>query len=329
MRHLHLIIAGLQPDPAPGDAAPFQELPALRALLARGRRLAGDYALSPAQRLARLGVEATGQRLALAPLRRARDGLEASDPAWLCADPVHLRLMRDHILLGDAHTFEIDAGEAAALVAGLNQHFLGRVEFQMATAERWYARLSEPTGARSAPLDTRLGRAVEAGRGERPAQASDLAALVNEVQMYLHDHPVNEAREARAADPVNSVWFWGVGEVLKPCLSVETVYGESPLAEAVALAAGVAYQPLAACGAALDAPGDRALAFIDSLHAPASYAQFSAWRQRLRELEAEIFQPLLAGLRRGRVDRADIEVLGAAGYGLQLDRWEVWKFWRS
>jgi len=33
-------------------------------------------------------------------------------------------------------------------------------------------------------------------------------AQLNELQMQLHDHPLNQAREARGELPVNSLWLW-------------------------------------------------------------------------------------------------------------------------
>ena len=36
-------------------------------------------------------------------------------------------------------------------------------------------------------------------------------SILNEIQMVLHEHPVNEAREGRGEPPVNSVWLWGAG----------------------------------------------------------------------------------------------------------------------
>ncbi|HSC98716.1 MAG TPA: hypothetical protein VLI21_07425, partial [Casimicrobiaceae bacterium] len=33
----------------------------------------------------------------------------------------------------------------------------------------------------------------------------------NEIQMLLHEHPVNAAREARSEPPVTGIWFWGGG----------------------------------------------------------------------------------------------------------------------
>ncbi|MBB5204281.1 hypothetical protein HNQ51_001595 [Inhella inkyongensis] len=41
-----------------------------------------------------------------------------------------------------------------------------------------------------------------------------LRRLQNEAQMLLHDHPVNQAREAQGRLRVNSVWLWGSGSAL-------------------------------------------------------------------------------------------------------------------
>lgn len=35
--------------------------------------------------------------------------------------------------------------------------------------------------------------------------------LLNEMQMFLHQHPVNQARQQRGLLPINSLWFWGGG----------------------------------------------------------------------------------------------------------------------
>ena len=40
-------------------------------------------------------------------------------------------------------------------------------------------------------------------------------SLVNEIQMLLHEHPVNAARLARRQPVINSVWLWGIGSLEK------------------------------------------------------------------------------------------------------------------
>ena len=43
---------------------------------------------------------------------------------------------------------------------------------------------------------------------------------VNEIQMLLHEHPINAAREARGALAVNSLWLWGAGRLVQPAASL-------------------------------------------------------------------------------------------------------------
>lgn len=319
MRHLCLILSGLPPDAAPA---------ALSTLLARGRPIAGEYAQSPDQRLARLFAPPDLPDLALAPIRLARDQMGALGSGWLCADPVHLRLMRDHILLGDAHAFELDAAEANALVAGLNAHFAGRVEFVAATPGRWYARFQPPLARAHEPLDKMLARPVEVRPGA-DAAARSLASLDNEVQMFLHAHPVNAAREARGADAINGVWFWGGGSEQPARAPAEWLLTDSAMARALAEAAGMRHAPLDATAEILRGPASSALVFSDGAHPLARYGQTSAWRDYFAGLDVSVCRPLLSALRRGRVETTVIETLGDPGAACRLGRWDAWKFWRA
>jgi hypothetical protein len=322
MRHLHLVIAGLQP----GWAA--HHTPALQALLARGTKRAGEFAGSPNQHLAHLFSPAGGSALALAPVRMAHDLPRTCSPGWLCADPVHLKLMRDHILLGDAHSFELGMDEAVDLVAGLNRHFAGQAEFIVAAPERWYARLA-PTLCRAAPpLDALIARPVEA-RAEPTEAARDLARLSNEIQMLLHDHPVNLARAARDAEPINGVWFWGGGVTTTIAAPADLLLGDSPMTEAFAAAANIRHASLSCAGQALQNEAGRIMVVVDDLHAPARYGMLNDWRQCLDRHEALVFQPALAGLQRGHIGELAIDVLGEPGYGRTLSRWDAWKVWRG
>ena len=40
---------------------------------------------------------------------------------------------------------------------------------------------------------------------------AQIRKLTNELQMLLHEHPVNIRRAARGLAPVNSIWLWGFG----------------------------------------------------------------------------------------------------------------------
>ncbi len=320
MRHVRLLLTGLDSD--------IQGLTALSALLARGRPIAGDYTQSPSQRLARLFAPKDGSPIALAPARMAFDGLRRDEPGWLCADPVHLRLMRDHILLGDAHTFDLGADEAEALIHALNVHFTGSIEFIAGAPDRWYARFAQALpSAPLAPLDSRLARPVEA-RGDDSPAARDLAPLLTEVQMVLHAHSVNQAREARGDAPINSVWLWGNGAPGQPRAPAERMLADGILGRSLARAAYIPIGEVDAGATFLSTAVPETLICIEALHAPARYGQTEILRERLLALEHRLFAPLLDALRHGRLDALDIEVLGSGGFGRRLGRLDAWKFWR-
>jgi len=319
MRRVHLLLYGLAEVPA--------DLPALAALLRRGRAIpdpAAQRAASPGERLARLFAPTPGGCASLARARMVLDGLAAGEDDWLCADPVHLRLMRDHLLLADSHVFELGADEATALVAGLNRHFAERIVFVQGAPERWYARVPAGDGVPAQPpLDACLARPLPA-----PAAGTPGAALLTEVQMLLHAHAVNAAREARAADPVNSVWLWGQGDAGRPRAPAPGIVCDGPLCSALAAAAGVQPAPPEALAALLDAPGGDLFLSVERLHAPARYGQTEAWATHLAGLEAQLFAPLLNALRRGRITRLDLELPDRPNSLCTVSRWDSWKFWR-
>src|SRR5581483_5642844 len=128
---------------------------------------------------------------------------EPGDDLWTRADPVHLRLMRDRLVLVPPAALRIAREEAEALLGALNEHFGDRLALQSIDERRWIARLSAPMElAGQAPL-------LLAGcdvAGALPSNAASPAhQLLNEAQMVLHAHPVNEAREARGEPPLNSI----------------------------------------------------------------------------------------------------------------------------
>jgi hypothetical protein len=70
------------------------------------------------------------------------------------------------------------------------------------------------------PLSDILPRGVDAGPIRR---------LMTEMQMLLHEHPVNERRQARGAPAINAVWVCGEGILHEvSSVSLPTAYGEDP-----------------------------------------------------------------------------------------------------
>lgn len=320
-RTLALAVPGLAGDPAwPALAQRLPRAPALGRLLAcaRQERISTD----PGTIAARVfGLD--GADLAVAALTRALDfdpAPAAHDAGWLRADPVYLHADRDRLLLFDAPAFDLGAEEAAALVAALDAHLAAiglAVELGRCPA-RWYVRGPAAPGLRAcspaAAHGRHLGTVMPAG-----ADAARWLRIGNELQMLLHAHPVNGARAARGAVPVNGVWFWGHGAMPTPPVPPPALAcGDDALLEALARHLRVPFAP------AWDHRALPAAAAWTALSAALRRDDFDAWAAALAVLERDWLQPALRALRRGHLRRLVVHtetrclVLTAAG------AWRPW-----
>jgi hypothetical protein len=161
-------------------------------------------------------VHATGVALGLAdpgasaPLRALGAGMDPADDYVLGADPVALVAGRGDVRL-DGAIDDLDAADAASLIAALGAHFAGDgLAFAAPRPDAWFARLRRTPSLETTPLDAIVGRPI-LGALPRGGEGGTWQRWQNETQMLLFTHPVNAAREARGLRPVTGVWFWGGG----------------------------------------------------------------------------------------------------------------------
>ncbi|HET9042812.1 MAG TPA: regulator [Burkholderiales bacterium] len=326
--NVHVAVPDLfWPDAARAHETRGDRLPALEALVARGRRTIGRSPGLEAWLLARWGLADAGP----APYALLADGGDPGEAWWLCAEPCHMRVNLDHLVPLDATHFDLARAEADALVESLNRHFAAAgLGFVPLRPERWYVRSAEPLDAAAPPLAAARGQRLDspAGRGNAPFNA-----LTNEIQMVLHGHAVNEAREDRGAPPINAVWLWGGGRLQRPpARAFARVRSAGPLAAGLAAASGGAVLPLPDDGVhwLQSAPGEGVeLIVLEQLRAPASYGDAATWTQRLAALERDWFAPLRAALRAGRIGMVTLHAVGAGGaLDVETTRQDLRFFWR-
>jgi hypothetical protein len=251
-------------------------------------------------------------------------GAAPGDAFWARADPVHLRVMRDHLTVVPSAALDLSRAEADALCLALNQHFSG-MSFMACEPRRWSVRLAQDIsiGETENPLEI-SSREVDLPR--------DAARLLNEVQMVLHEHPVNEAREARGEPAVNSIWLWGAGRAPREAeCPWQSVAADDPAALGAARLAGARHRalPRSAQDWLERLPEDgRYLAVLDALRAPLALAKESL-QAEVEMLERNWFAPLLAALRAGRIGMVTLHVPdGAEGLSSETIRGDLRRFWR-
>ena len=317
--HCELVVPGLFGGEAPARLA------SLELLLARGR-CSGSGSLSlEAWLAAAFGLT---QPLPAGAATLLASGGDAGAHEWARADPVHLRLMRDRLILVPAEALRLSDEEAAALCAHLNAHFSGRVELRRFDPRRWMARMPASPGlGGESPLSI-AGRDIDLAPG---GDSTALHRLLNETQMALHGHAVNEAREARGEPPVNSLWFWGAGRLAAaPTTRFASVTGNEPIALGLARAAGIPARNLPASAAPwLQTAEGRHLIVLDALRAPLALAEPGEYAEKLAALERDWFTPLLAALRDGRIGMLSVHVPdGPECSAYETVRADLRRFWK-
>jgi hypothetical protein len=238
MRSLELLL--LHPLTEAAQRAPDA---GLRRLLSRSRMTATATESIEAVLLSHFGV-ARQRDWPAAAFCRVGDGAEPDRAVWICADPVHLRVDRDALVLIDAGRFDLGIEQAQALVLSLNEYFGDDLVFDAPIAKHWYARLQRVPDIETVPLREAVGRNVA------PLLPHGRDALAwhrrfNEIQMLLHQHPVNQARDQNGKMSANSVWFWGAGTLPEQVDGAWAhIWSRDSLASGLAKAAGIPLSPL-------------------------------------------------------------------------------------
>lgn len=273
----------------------------------------------------------------LAAISALGDGIEPGSQGWLRADPVNLRAERDQLLLDPLAAISLTHEQAVQLVATLNAHFLADgMRFCAVNARKWYVQTDTLPRVVMAPLSAAAaaGNNVDAMR----PQGTDAMAwqrIANEVQMLLHEHPVNAEREQHGQAPINGVWFWGAGVLPGPIhWRFTRVFSDHATARGFALLGNRAAAPCPASAAewlALPPANEknRDLVVLDALQSAATEQGVEAWRGALESMERDWFAPLLAALRSERMGMLSIHAPSPrCTLSSEVVRGDLVKFWR-
>jgi hypothetical protein len=296
-------------------------LPAAEWLLARGRRQGTPVPDWRGWLLAGAGLEGDVlQRFPAGPCARAADAEEAQVLAWARAEPVHLLAAIDHLQLAAPVPQPLEPAESAELIDSLNRHLAG-------SGFRLHARphggwLCEcPPGLEFAVTEP----AAAVGRNLRAwlpsgRDAVRVRSLVNELQMLLHEHPVNVRRAAAGRATVNSVWLWGAGVAgVARGTTVDVLLTDDDWLAGLWRLHGGRVRPPGGLARSL---GEEDANLRVAIAPPASGRTAA---EDLREIERVVLEPARAALAAGRTGRISLhtgrEVL-EVGAGA---RWAVWR----
>jgi hypothetical protein len=239
VEHLRRLVSAVSPD---------IRYPALERTWSRGRRCRLTSSTPNHLRFALFGIEPAGE-LPVAALTHVND--RKSQPGdqyyWLRADPVTMWADMARVFMtsyGFAFLDPYERNEIELCVRSVLRE--EGIELHSDHPERWCIALQQPLEFGFKPLEEALGMDVAEALPDHPT-ARYWRRVLNEIQVALHNCPVNVKRRARGQQEINSVWFWGGGfipDAAAHCVA-DTVYSENPVSCGLAIINDCRVKPLA------------------------------------------------------------------------------------
>lgn len=196
--------------------------------------------------LSLLGYDPEKYYAGQAPFEAAVLGVDVNEgEVALCCDFIILQPSHNDMILKDFTAGQLSDADSSALLTALSEQVEGDVRFYPGRGSHNLMVIKSP------PFAERLLPPHELiGEGIRKFLTSDgaggeLAYIMNQAQIILHNCPYNKNRVKRGQDAVNSIWLWGNGESME-MPDFHSVHGKkaalvsgSLLFEGMALSAGI------------------------------------------------------------------------------------------
>ena len=232
------------------------QLPGLERLarLATRRELPSDWRAWLAASLPRPSLAQIGPATVAASSELALESRPASS-VWL-AEPLHLAASLRSVHLSHQGRLDLDRDAQERLSAGFASAFAASgCELAALRAGR-FALLSPQPGHEVTTTDPArlLGTSIEDAL-PRGAQARAVRSLGSEIEMWLHEHPLNIERSRAGKPTVSALWLWGGGPApctlgsseafaaeIRPAPTV--LIGDDPYVAGLSKLNGVRWQPL-------------------------------------------------------------------------------------
>ncbi|HXW75375.1 MAG TPA: hypothetical protein VEK10_11240 [Steroidobacteraceae bacterium] len=337
MRELVIVIPDLYLKPQGSGAAPALASGRFAGLEHAGRfgvraALGEGWRAWLAQQLARADLaQVAPARIAAAVLAEPQAQSAQAATYWI-ATPLHLTAGLARVHLDHRGVLALSAAERATLATAFAGTFgssgfsltpLPSGDFLLKTPGVGALRTVEPARC----IGSDLAEALPQG-----AAAAALRRLVAEIEMWLHAHPLNEARQQRRELPVTTLWLWGAeGQALartagaaRPPLPL--AYGRDAWLEGLWRLEGDTWRTLPAHleDVLAESQAERGLIVAQVAAALQGSPQSSA-ADALARLDERFIAPALAALPRGRLARA---VLVVNDVRVALGRTSRFKLWR-
>lgn len=258
----------------------------------------------------------------IAELTAMYDGFTIGADSWLRADPVELKVDLAAVYMYGNQHLQLTATQIQTIKDKL-QPLLNDYHMQLHTTEnnRWYLQCAETAAITTTAPETIIGKDI---MNFLPKSLGKMnwQKLQMELQMALHQLADNGG--------VNSIWFWGEGEKLKPTItnSNAKLFSNEPISRGLAahcqLSASELPQTLTNEKFWQDLIVGGNVIVYDKLTFAQSKTELTA---NLYQLEQQFIQPLLNALKQSKIQKINIDFLNGISY--QFKKNNFYHFWKT
>ncbi len=277
----------------------------------------------------------------------AAPSVAPADPArapfvWL-ADPLHLTATLTSVHLSPHGVLRLEADAQRELCQAFNEAF-EEVGYRLipARAGRFLAAGPAPPGRIETTDPARyLGSTLADALPRAGEGAGALRRVSGELEMWLHEHPINARRAHAGRALISTLWLWGGGAPLgsaPPALASSAadyaqprvaVFSDDAYVEGLSHLAGVPCAPSGATLAALGARREhRSVATVELFATREPPSQERSTMTPLRSLESldeAWLVPALDELARGQLARVALIANDRCVSIAARDRWRLWR----
>lgn len=235
--------------------------------------------------------------------------------SYLVVEPTHLRADRDRLLIAESELLQLSDSEAQEIISSLNEHFAGEIEVRLYRDDLWILGCNfQLDDMQSYPIVDIVGENIDEFMPTGSARIK-LHGLLNEIQMLLFMHPINQQRNEENLLAINSLWLWDKRPTTLPFELKDVVSNNSQLGHPVT-----------------DLQHDLSIHNVliwDKAYYPAQYRDSFAWVKNIHEIETHLAPLLLAVLKAKHYTQLNIWIPSLKGTScFQLGKFDLYKFWR-
>jgi len=252
---------------------------------------------------------------------------------YMHADPVHLRADLDHAVLTSSIDLAISERESTLLCDSLNNHFnQDGLNFIRLHRDQWLLSCGHEIKMKTTPLVDATGRNINflLPQGE---DAGAWNKILTEAQMLMHAHEINALRENAGQQSINSLWFYGCGELPEHInKEISSVCSDHDLFKGLARHSGCDHLPVPDSAAKYllylteNQPHTVNILHISDLEHLINYTDVSLWLNKLDEMLERWIYPLVKAAHENHIK---LMLYPCNGQKYHLVKKNAFRFWKK